>query len=202
MRIERPPILLFACWLGACSFGGAGTDITVHQPRYLPMSLAAVDSAIFFQYGGSDPEDGRGQAIAFLADRSLDCGDADVFTTSLYGQGEGAGFFDGNGLLLLFIWSQREGDNAGWEGFYPAGATMLSEDGDLSRTMLVAPWSEGALYLDRGFEGIGEIQTLTEDSVSGTVRSALLDATFAAENCGTVSREYDDTAYSSYDTAR
>lgn len=189
--------VLLGSALLSCSLLRGDSWVKLHDKALLPVEVGKIQSALWVGWG-SEPEYGYGSALLLLIDQEMDCDEA-MEALSGYDWLYGSGPFEGvNGIMGYFAWYHYDDVNAGFEGLYVSGGYAYSLQGDLERQFLPLLLGDGQFYLSYGSPGFAEISAYDDDEVRGTIDTTIVDAGFAAENCGEVDRYYGYDDYWEY----
>lgn len=196
--------LLLPLLLGGCRF--SSTWVKTHDRTRLPFDLKGVKHALWADYGFADPDRGEGLGMLALTAKEASCGDLDALAGyyALYTDGPADVFGDEPGVFAFFGWWSSEDRDEGYEGTYVLGGYAYSDDYDIERYMVLAPYAEDQLWLSyESVGGIGQIEGVSSSEVTGRIDSDLLDARFKAENCGRIEVDYtnDTSTYYSSSTS-
>lgn len=190
-----------------CVASGKNT-VHIESPELVPYDIGPIETALWLNMSEGQEAQGEGIAILVMSDASISCAELEAWWSGVFGFGyayedEEPPGLDGNGVFAYFLWSQYDeegdGDDAGYEGLY-GGALYeggaASDEGDLSRRVLVTLYSEGVLWIPGGYGGTnGEVTTYTDNTVSGRLTGSFLDANFEADHCGSLEPDGYDTGF-------
>lgn len=176
-------LLLLAC---------ADNAVQVKDTDVVPFDIGKIQSALFLETADSQPTEGTGVAVLLMTEADTTC---DQFKLQMGGSyfyslvSQNSFDDDGNGILGVFTWNHRDGENSGWTGTYPVFGYGYEDGRMLTRGSWVLPFSDEQTWINQA-GGYAEIDGRRGDTVRGSIETSALSASFHAEHCGKQNEGY------------